>query len=987
MMTPVRHRLHGLAMAGCVAGIILGSPISAQIVTDGSTGPAITLTGADILIPEAIGTRAGGNLFHSFSDFNINEGQAVTFTGEPAIENILARVTGEHTSELAGTLRSTINGASFYLINPNGIHFGPGAVLDVQGGFHAGTAEAIHLDDGTVFSSDIGAPVQFSAASPHAFGFLSDNPGTLTADGAVLTVLAGRALSLVSRDIAIGSTAGSLLGTLSGAIYLITTTGTEQIPLQTVDNEGTRTGNVSIGSGSLVDVSNVEGIPPVGVIRIRTGRLALNDGILLTQNRSGDDSTGGMDLNADAISIQKDGQILSVALADGAGSDVIIRTNQFTATERSGIFLTTRSAGDSGSLAMDARDVLLDNGIVSAGVLAGTGDAGDLFIASDNIVITNGASVTSFTNAAGNAGTVAIRAKTITIDGQSAFAIMDDGSIISADAGEDATGNAGRIVLRAEDSLKLLGRSQVSSAAILRGVGGSIEIETGELILDGKGELSVISTSAGGEASAGSIVILATDVNLVNGGVISSGTFGDGDAGNLEISADNITVDALGTDVITAIDTGIAEGGAGNGALMGISVTGTLRLQGGGTIRSTTDGSGDAGAIFIQGGEIEIIGDRTENTPTGIFTENSEDSTGQTGVISVSGRSLTLRRGGRISSSSSNDEPGTLIIVTTDAIRVSGEDADTQTGLFNDNLAGGGTGGVIFIATNDLRLDDRGQISTTTSGAGSAGGLLLEVGQLTIDGGEKGEVLDASRITGISSGALAASTGDGGIIEINADDIFITNNGIVTARSAGAGAGGSIEIETGNEFRAVNGRVVTSTIQSDGGNIILNAVRRLVLTNSRVTTSVSGGSGSGGNISIDPQFVILNQSAIQANAIGGNGGNIQIVAGTLLATPDSVIEASSSLGIDGQVLVDAPDNDVSAGLVVLEGGLLDAGRQLTQQCDAGTTRASFSGQSAGGLALQPAGHIQIPLPDSETGIAENAPSDVRPIQMASVRCN
>jgi len=72
-----------------------------------------------------------------------------------------------------------------------------------------------------------------------------------------------------------------------------------------------------------------------------------------------------------------------------------------------------------------------------------------------------------------------------------------------------------------------------------------------------------------------------------------------------------------------------------------------------------------------------------------------------------------------------------------------------------------------------------------------------------------------------------------------------------------------------------------------------------------------GGGGDAGNISIDPVFVILKQGKIQANAFGGIGGNIQITAQHLLQDPLSIIEASSQLGIDGKIAIDAPQIDLS----------------------------------------------------------------------------
>ena len=71
-----------------------------------------------------------------------------------------------------------------------------------------------------------------------------------------------------------------------------------------------------------------------------------------------------------------------------------------------------------------------------------------------------------------------------------------------------------------------------------------------------------------------------------------------------------------------------------------------------------------------------------------------------------------------------------------------------------------------------------------------------------------------------------------------------------------------------------------------------------------------GASTVGGNITIDPQFVLLQNSQIIANAFEGTGGNIRIVAQQVfLADPASQVSASSALGINGQVEHSVPGDE------------------------------------------------------------------------------
>ncbi|NEP01058.1 MAG: filamentous hemagglutinin N-terminal domain-containing protein [Symploca sp. SIO2E9] len=120
-------------------------------------------------------------LFHSFSEFNVNEGERVYFNNPSGIDNILTRVTGSNLSNILGTL-GVDGGANLFLLNPNGIVFGPNARLDIQGSFFGSTASGFKFADGS----------EFSATNPAAPPLLtiSVNPGVQwgpTLSGATIT--------------------------------------------------------------------------------------------------------------------------------------------------------------------------------------------------------------------------------------------------------------------------------------------------------------------------------------------------------------------------------------------------------------------------------------------------------------------------------------------------------------------------------------------------------------------------------------------------------------------------------------------------------------------------------------------------------------------------------------------------------------------------------------------------------------------------------
>jgi large exoprotein involved in heme utilization and adhesion len=113
---------------------------------------------------------------------------------------------------------------------------------------------------------------------------------------------------------------------------------------------------------------------------------------------------------------------------------------------------------------------------------------------------------------------------------------------------------------------------------------------------------------------------------------------------------------------------------------------------------------------------------------------------------------------------------------------------------------------------------------------------------------------------------------------------------------------------------------------------------------------------------IDPQFVILNHSSIIAEAIEGHGGNITIAAGQFIPSSDSVVTASSELGISGTVVINGPRVDVNGALVVLSTQLRGRTEVLREACAARAGRpiSSLVEAGRGGLPQDPEATLPAP---------------------------
>ncbi|RKZ70889.1 MAG: hypothetical protein DRR19_33020 [Candidatus Parabeggiatoa sp. nov. 1] len=181
--------------------LIISLSIKAEVTLDGTLGRSGALPGPDYLIGADLGQQHGGNLFHSFQDFNLQGHESATFSGPNSVQNIFSRVTGGTPSNIDGLLRSTIPNADMYFLNPYGIMFGPNARLDVQGSFHASTADYLRLENGGRFDARQPSESLLTVAPVEAFGFLTDTPASITLHNSQLFVPFGKTLSLIGGDL------------------------------------------------------------------------------------------------------------------------------------------------------------------------------------------------------------------------------------------------------------------------------------------------------------------------------------------------------------------------------------------------------------------------------------------------------------------------------------------------------------------------------------------------------------------------------------------------------------------------------------------------------------------------------------------------------------------------------------------------------------------------------------------------------------------
>jgi large exoprotein involved in heme utilization and adhesion len=300
-------------------------------------------------------------------------------------------------------------------------------------------------------------------------------------------------------------------------------------------------------------------------------------------------------------------------------------------------------------------------------------------------------------------------------------------------------------------------------------------------------------------------------------------------------------------------------------------------------------------------------------------------------------------------------------------------------------------GEVKVTATYQLTLDN-GSIKTSTHGTGQGGDVVLNVESISLSNGaainssslstDPGAG-NAGNVSITSLGALTSNAGTiatsaknarGGDILIDAQNVQLSNGTLISASSNtpllpdGAGNAGNITIKSVSNVVMQNSSVTTEASHASGGSIDIDAPDAMMvqLVDSRVSTSVGGvaDKSNGGNITIDPQFVVLQNSQIEAKAFAGAGGAIDIIAtSAFIRDPASIVSASSTLGISGTVNIQSPLQNVGGELTALTQEFSSAAALLAQQCAARAAEGKFSTfvvAAREGLPGEPGGFLASP---------------------------
>lgn len=701
---------------GLGLAILIAPLTQAQIIPDSTLGGENSTVTPNQIINKLLsdridgGARRGANLFHSFQEFNINEGQAVYFTNPTGVAQIFSRVTGNNLSAIFGKL-GVLGNANFFFLNPNGIIFGPNASLDLNGSFLATTASSIHLSDGTIFSARNPQAVPLLTVNvPIGLGFLEPSgkievqgrghnliaPGdtrlpNIPIGGSIPTGLAVKpehTLALVGGDIIFQ---GGVLTAPSGRVEIgSVASGEVKIAFTTPNNfslnydDVSNFQDISLTRRSLLNASGITN----GNISLFGRNINLTDASLVFIENQGVNPLGAIQVNAsDTLTITGTTELtpifpgfirsarglVSQALAQGKGADINISANRVLIQDSGRIYLSTFGSGAGGNLTIQAQDSVQILGISSfdpsfplssivSTATAGSGTAGNLNLVTQHLFLREGGLLSTTVFGSGSGGDLKLEAfETINLSGYNPNSFVP--SLISSIT--QGSGSGGNLLINTRQ-LTLTDGGRVDSSTLASGNAGSLTINATDFIqvsgtIPGSVNPSLIISSANRvdpviregfglpeipTGASGNVNIKTQQLSVSDGAQVSVRNDGTGDAGNLQIQANSIVL--KNSAGITASTL------SGNGGNIDLAAQ-QIQLQRNSEITSTAGGMGNGGNIAIATNT--LISLNGSNISANAFT-------GRGGKVQISAKGAFLSTDSEITASSQLGIDGIVTIIT-----------------------------------------------------------------------------------------------------------------------------------------------------------------------------------------------------------------------------------------------------------------------------------------------------------------------------------
>ncbi|GAB1542456.1 GLUG motif-containing protein [Scytonema sp. NUACC21] len=949
----------------------------AQLIPDTTLGQESSrVTSSGVRNQIEGGAIRDNTLFHSFQEFNVNNGQQVYFAPPSGIANIFTRVTGSTTSQIFGTL-GVVGSANLFLMNPNGIIFGSNAQLDVAGSFAATTAQSIIFDSYQFSATNPTAPpvlrinltpgLQYGPVAPtsqiRSEGILSVGQdfsltgGSLNLQGQLLAgnnltlvgnstsssnslhILAGGAVNINQIAITDADTTGNTINpTATPTLANVTLSDGSPLVINstarpTLDIRAGTTAVLNSGTGSNSDtaLTPVENNTTARSANITIGTIRVNTSnglvFLTNQYQPNSSSTGNIQVN-----------LIDTSSTVGRGGDILLDSRSNIIVPPFGLVTSSSGAGNSGNITLIANNAIsvANNAVITTGTFPnGLANAGNINVTTRLLSMDNGAVLNAGISARGNGGNININAR-------DSISLAGARTGIFTAVNPEAVGSGGNININTR-SLTLSNGAQLSASVVGNGNGGELRVKAQQVELvgispDGQFGSGLYSTlNPGATGKAGNLTVETDRLVVRDGAGVSTATGGNGDGGELRVKAQHLEL--IGTTADGRISSGLysnldlgATGKAGNLTVE----TDRLVVRDGAGVSTSTLGNGDGGELRVKAQQIELIGGSISGQfGSSLLSILGPDATGQAGNLTIETDRLVVRDGAQISTSSVGNGNGGELQVKAQHLELVGTSPD---GLFGSGLYStlnpGATGqaGNLTVEVDRLVVRNGAQISAGTLGNGNGGELRVKAQHLELVGTSPDGLFGSGLYSTLNPGA----TGKAGNLFVETDRLVIRDGAAISTATGSNEDGGELRVKAQQieligslpnpNIPFFGGLTTFAGIEAsgNGGNLVVDTERLTLADGAQVSTS-SFGSGRAGDLRINtPQLLIRDRSQILATSQSGNGGNITLEGLKLL-----LLRNNSSISTTaGQALAggDGGNITINAGFVV---GVLNEGSDIT----------------------------------------------------------
>ena len=872
----------------------------------------------------------------NWDSFDIGADEHTHFEQPSSTSFVLNRVTGGSVSEIFGTLTAT---GRIAIVNPNGIHFGPGSQVDVSGLVATTTdiADTAFMAGNYAFNlpTSLAARVvnegNITLANAGLLAFVGpgvENAGSITARLGRVSLASGKAftLDLFGDDLVNLAIGDAVIDSNAGVDHLgkiVTDGGIVQI-------------SAEVAEGVVDRVINMSGIVEARSIGTSNGRIVLNGGAFGNVDVSGSLTSDGIDAGGTGGSVIVTGETVHLsstaninAIGDAAGGVVFI----------GGEF-------DGGGTTPTASSTIIEPGATIDASALVAGDGGQVAVWSDNSTRFDGFIAARGGIEGGDGGYVETSGASITFAGSVDASAPNGASgtwLIDPTTLDIGTTEAAQIVTALSNGTSVNAEA-TTTTNLNAAIDSSAQATTATLAFGDEGSPTGLTINLNAAITLGSNQTLTgqgTTVNVASTGLIQNGidVALTGTSTTVNVAAGTFSEDVnFNKQLILSFDsnTGVtinslsAPDSSTQGAMLGIlTATNGIAIQSPMVLGTSQLATSNALVRFTKA----VDGSSSDQT----LTINA--GTGQVQFDSTIGSTTSLQI---------VDITGGTII--TNGVTTSGGQRYTGAAQLSGNYSAGVSSGITYRVTGAATLSGATAITATT------GGGTIDF-QSTVDGSNS-LTISASSSTTTFSGAMGGTTALT-FIDITGSTTSVQN--ITT--SGGQNFGGSVQLSgaysagvtSGFTFRATDavtlGAGTTITATTGGGTIrfasTIDGSNSLTIDAGSSTVEFQGSIGG----TTTPTFLSITGNSITSVGATTSGGQ--------LYTGPAQIQGTFSVGETSGIafrIAGAATLGGTASIVASSGSgtidfqsTLDGGQALTIR--AASNAITFSGAVGGTTTL------------------------------------